>query len=335
MRYFLTGATGFIGRRLAVRLLENGHDVSALVRKPHEARDLKALGADIFQGDITDRNSIAPGMQGADGIFHIAAKYQFGLRSHGKMESVNVGGTRNVLQTMRELRISKGVYTSSIIVNSDTKGTLVDETYQHDGPHLSEYARTKWEAHYRVAKSMIFEGLPLVIVLPASVYGPGDTSSIALMFKDFLRRRLPMIPSKAALSWVHVDDVVSGHVLAMEKGTVGESYILSGPTHTLVEALDEAARITRRRPPPIHLGPAMMRLAAKFSGVLEPVINIPSHYSAEALASSAGTTIIASFEKAQAELGYEPRDLRQGLKGTLTDLASRISDERETKHRRR
>ena len=335
MRYFLTGATGFIGRRLAMRLLEDGHDVAAIVRKPHEARDLKVQGADIFQGDITDRQTIAAGMQGADGVFHIAAKYEFGLRSHSLMESVNVGGTRNVLQTMRELRIPRGVYTSSIIVNSDTKGILVDESYQDDDPHLSEYARTKWEAHYHVARAMIFDGLPLIIVLPSSVYGPGDQSSIALMFKDFLRGRLPMIPSKAMLSWVHVDDVVTGHILAMEKGRIGESYNLSGPTHTFIEAFEEAARITRRRPPPIHLSPGFLRFASRLSGTLEPIIKIPSHYSAEALASSAGTTTIASFEKARSELGFEPRDLRQGLKGTLTDLASRISEERKTKRHRR
>lgn len=335
MRYFLTGATGFIGRRVAIRLLESGHEVAALVRKPHEARDLMVQGAEIFKGDITDRQTIASGMQGADGVFHIAAKYALGLRSHSSMESINVGGTRNVLRAMKELQIPRGVYTSSIIVNSDTKGILVDETYHFDGPHLSEYGRTKWEAHYNVAKSMVFDGLPLIIVLPSTVYGPGDESSIALMFKDFLRGRLPMIPAKSTLSWAHVDDVVNGHLLAMEKGKIGESYVLSGPTHSFVEALQEAARITRRRPPPIHVGPDLFRLASKLSGALEPFFKIPSHYSAEALALSAGTSMIASFEKARAELGYEPRDLRQGLKGTLTDIASRISKDRKMKRQRR
>ncbi len=328
MRYFLTGATGFIGNRLARLLLQEGHEVVALVRTPHKARDLKDLGATIVQGDITRRETLMTGMEGADGLFHVAAKYAFGRRSHSDMETVNVVGTRNVLRTMNELHISKGVYTSSIVINSDTRGHLVDETYYHEGPHLSTYAETKWKAHYDVAKSMIYDGLPLVIVQPSTVYGPGDDSVIASMFTDFLRRRLPFTPSHAEVSWAYVDDVVMGHYRAMQKGRPGESYILAGPTHSFLEAFDEAARITRRKPPPIRVGPGLILLSARLTGLVEHAISIPMHLTAEALRVTAGCTLIASYEKARRELGYEPRSLHQGLKGTLTDLAARIAEQK-------
>ena len=107
-KYFVTGATGFIGNRLARRLLTEGFEVVALARSPHAARDLKSLGATIVQGDVTDRESIRHGMKGVDGVFHLAANFSFGRRQNGDMEPVNVGGTRNVLRTMRDLRIPKG-----------------------------------------------------------------------------------------------------------------------------------------------------------------------------------------------------------------------------------
>lgn len=151
---------------------------------------------------------------------------------------------------------------------------------------------------------------------------------IASMFTDFLRRRLPLVPSQAEVSWAYVDDVVTGHYLAMEKGKPGESYILAGPTHSFIEAFAEAARITRRKPPPIRVGSGLMLLSARLAGLVEHAISLPTHLTAEALRATAGCTMIASYEKAHRELGYESRSLHQGLKGTLTDLAARIAEKK-------
>ncbi len=328
MNYFITGATGFIGNRVARALLRGGHDVVVLARAPHRARDLKALGATVVQGDVTDRDSMREGMRGVDGVFHIAAIYEIGTRDPLAMERINVGGTRNVLELMRELHIPKGVYTSTIAVFSDTRGHLVDENYLFEGEHISQYDRTKWMAHYEIAKSMVFDGLPLVIVQPSLVYGPGDHSSIADMFMDFLRHRLPMIPREASFSWAHVDDVVDGHLQAMSRGEIGESYILSGPVHSLVDAFQIAAQLTRRRPPAIHAGPGLLRLFASAAQRVESVIPLPATYSSESLRVAAGTSYIASFEKARTCLGYDPRPLEQGMKGFLTDLAHRLKESR-------
>jgi nucleoside-diphosphate-sugar epimerase len=114
-------------------------------------------------------------MTGVDGVFHCAAWYKVGAPDASMAERINIGGTRNVLETMRDLRIPKGVYTSTLAVFSDTGGREVDEGYYHAGPFLSEYDRTKWKAHYEVALPLIREGLPLVIAQPGVIYGPGDT----------------------------------------------------------------------------------------------------------------------------------------------------------------
>jgi nucleoside-diphosphate-sugar epimerase len=147
MRYFVTGATGFIGGRVARRLVEAGHQVVALVRTPAKANELRDGGVELVAGDITDRESMRHPMTGVDGVFHIAAWYKVGARDKHAAQRINVEGTRNVLELMRDLKIPKGVYTSTLAVFGDTHGQIVDENYRYDGPHLSEYDRTKWAAH--------------------------------------------------------------------------------------------------------------------------------------------------------------------------------------------
>ena len=147
-KFFVTGATGFIGAEIVKQLVGRGHKVAALVRSPEKAGILKALGVEIHPGDITDRETLKGPMAGVDGVFHVAAWYKVGVKSR-LAEQINVDGTRNVLQTMRALEIPRGVYTSTVAVFSDTKGAVPDESYRYDGPHLSEYDRTKWIAHYQ------------------------------------------------------------------------------------------------------------------------------------------------------------------------------------------
>ncbi len=320
MKYFLTGATGFIGGRVARQLREAGHEVVALVRSPQQAQALRALGVTLAEGDLTDRESLRAPMDGADGVFHLAAWYKIGARDRAQAERINVGGTRNVLELMRELGIPKGVYTSTLAVFSDTKGRRVDETYRYDGPHLSEYDRTKWVAHYEVALPMMEAGLPLVIVQPGAVYGPGDTSILGQAFRQFLKGRFPMLPKETALCWAHVDDVARGHLLAMEKGHPGETYIIAGPCATLEAVFDLAAKITGKKAPSIRVGPPLMRGMAKLMGVVGKVVPLPENYTEEGLRVSAGSTYLGDNAKAKRELGYDPRPLETGLRETLTAM---------------
>jgi nucleoside-diphosphate-sugar epimerase len=218
--------------------------VRALVRNPAAAAALASLGIELHPGDITDKASMRAPMTGADGVFHVAGWYKIGLRDTRAPVAINIDGTRHVLELMQELGIRKGVYTSTLAVNSDTHGALVDESFRFSGRHVSVYDWSKHEAH-KIAEDFIARGLPLTIVQPGVIYGPGDTSGVRTMFLQYLQRKLPAVPSGAAYCWAHIDDEVHGHILAMEKGRPGRSYFLAGPPHTIVEALDMAESIYR------------------------------------------------------------------------------------------
>jgi nucleoside-diphosphate-sugar epimerase len=320
MKYFVTGATGFLGGELARQLIVAGHQVIALVRTPSKAEALRALGATLADGDITDAESLRAPMTDVDGVFHCAAWYKVGLPHAGdEAERINVEGTRNVLHAMRDLRIPKGVYTSTLAVFSDTGGREVDESYYHHAdPFLSEYDHTKWRAHYEVAVPMIREGLPLVIVQPGAIYGPGDTSALRTMFIDYLQRRLPVIPAKTAFSWGYIEDVAQAHLLALERGRVGESYIVCGPSSALTEVFELAERITGIPAGRLHPGPPLLKAAAGVMSVVGRIVpRLPPQLTAEGLRVLAGVTYLGSNAKARRELGYAPRPLEEGLRQTL------------------
>lgn len=315
-KYFVTGGTGFIGGEIVKQLIGRGHKVVALVRSPQKAGMLKALGVEMHAGDITDRESLRTPMQGVDGVFHVAGWYKVGV--HDPLaDQINVDGTRNVLKTMRTLEIPRGVYTSTVAVFSDTKGAVPDESYRYHGPHLSEYDRTKWIAHYRVAVPRIEEGLPLMIAMSGLVYGPGDTSGMHTALADLLRGRLPMTPARTAFCWAHVEDTARGHILVMEKGTPGETYILTGPRHTFEYAFDVAARFGMVRAPLLHPGPRTMRAMAALASVARRFTTLPPALQPESLRVLAGTTYFGSNEKATRELGFAVRPVEEGLAQTL------------------
>lgn len=315
-KYFVTGATGFIGGEIVKQLVGRGHKVAALVRSPDRAGMLKALGVEIHAGDITDRETLKAPMTGVDGVFHVAAWYKVGVKEP-LADQINVDGTRNVLKTMRTLEIPRGVYTSTVAVFSDTHGATPDETYRYDGNHLSEYDRTKWIAHYRVALPKMEDGLPLSIVMPGVVYGPGDTSGIHSALVDLLRGRFPITPARTAFNWAHVEDTARGHILAMEKGKPGETYIITGPQHTFEYAFDLAASIAKVRAPVVHPGPHAMRAVAAVMSVAEHLVKLPPTLTPEALRVVAGTTYLGSNAKAVRELGFTARPLEEGLAQTL------------------
>lgn len=324
MNYFLTGATGFIGGRLARQLREAGHEVRALVRDPRKADELEKSGVVLHAGDIRHRPSVESAMAGADGVFHVAAWYKIGARDRRQAWAINVEGTRNVLETMRDLGIPKGVYTSTVAVFSDTRGRLVDESYRFEGRHLSEYDRTKWAAHYEVALPMMASGLPMVIVQPGVVYGPGDTSAVANAFRQYLAGKLPAVPRGSEYCWAHVDDVARGHLLAMEKGRPGESYILAGERRTLAEAFAIAQGITGIRPPRMQVPPWALKAMSTALTPVNAAIPLPETYHPETLRAGAGATYLGDNAKARMELGYAPRPLHDGLQETLMSMMEEL-----------
>jgi nucleoside-diphosphate-sugar epimerase len=316
MRYLVTGATGFVGGCVARQLSEAGHEVVAVVRDPNKAAPLAALGVQLVQGDVTDKESMRAAMMGVDGLFHIAGWYKIGVRDKSPAAAVNIDGTRNVLELMEELGIAKGVYTSTLAVNSDTAGRLVDETYRFRGEHISEYDRTKAKAH-EVAEHFMQQGLPLVIVQPGLIYGPGDNGPMHNTIVAFLKRALPLMPQKTAYSMAHVDDVARAHILAMEKGQSGENYFTCGPVHTFIEVSQLVQEITGVPMPSMTAPPSLLKAFSSVMRVVERVIPVPENYSSEYLRVSAGVTYIGSNAKAKQVLDWVPRPLAEGLPETL------------------
>lgn len=315
MRYFVTGATGFVGSRVVHQLVDGGHDVVVLVRTPATATTLPDEVA-VVRGDVTDRESMRDAMAGADGVFHIAGWYRIGVDDHETAYRVNVEGTRNVLELMRDLDVPKGVYTSTVAVNSDTGGLCADESYRYDGTHLSAYDRTKWLAHYEVAEPMIEAGLPLVIVMPGAVYGPGDRGPTRRLWKSYLRGESPVIPTGSGYCWGHVDDTATAHRRAMVDGEPGESYVIAGEPYTLVDVFDLAEQLTGIEAPR-SISPVIFRALSRLVAPFERVITTRPEYSSESLRVLGGVTYWADNSKAKRELDLDHRPFPSGLRETL------------------
>ncbi len=315
MKYFITGATGFLGGEIVRQLVKAGHTVHASVRNTEKAKWMADLGVKLYKGDVTDKESMREAMTGVDGVYHVAGWYKFSAKAKDKRdgERINVLGTLNILNLMRELKIPKGVYTSSCVVNSDTKGGVQDETYHFSGKHITHYDLTKAAAH-EAAIEFIARGLPLVIAMPGTIYGPGDTSSMADGVRNLLQGQIPMIPTQFGSCYEHVEDTAQAHLLMMEKGRVGESYITAGEPHTLVEVYKLTCDIAGVRMPMV----APHQLFKVLSVLVQPIAGLmPDYYSPDALRALSGVTYWGTSAKAQRELGYTHRPFREGWEETL------------------
>jgi nucleoside-diphosphate-sugar epimerase len=317
MRYAMTGATGFVGGALARRLRDDGHEVLALVRDPARAVDLEAAGVELLPGDLDDVAALDRLCTGVDGLFHVAGWYRLGERDASIGERVNVAGTRNVLEAALRHAVPRVVYTSTLAVNSDTEEQVVDETYHFDGTHLSHYDRTKARAH-DIAVDLAAQGLPVVLVQPGLVYGPGDTAQTGAMIAQVARGGRPLVPASGGVCWAHVDDVAEGHVLALERGEPGQSYMLAGPRATLAAGLREVASLAGTKGPRV-LPERAVRATASVLGAVGRVVPLPPGYAAETMRASLAT-YYGSAAKAERDLGWSPRPLHEGLGETVAVL---------------
>jgi dihydroflavonol-4-reductase len=317
MRYFLTGATGFIGSALARSLRRKGHEVVALVRDRAKAAPLAETGVTLADGDVTDPASLRGAMRGVDGVFHLAALYRLGV-DRARLEAANVAGTRHVMDAARDIGVERVVYTSSLGVYGDTGGRQVREGERPPRPTLSAYHETKWRAQYEIVDPLAAEGLPVVSVLPGLVYGPGDTSQLgARLARVADGAPVPLPGGAAGVCWGFVDDIVQGHLLAMERGVPGEHYHLAGPCHTYGEAVATIGRVTGRPARALLLPPALLRGGAAIAERAERWLRLPEDYSAESLRAVAGTTFYGDDTKAREALGFAPRTLEEGLRATF------------------
>ena len=321
MNAFVTGATGFVGGRLVRKLVSRGDPVTALVRSRHKAADLAALGITIVEGDLHATGALERGMAGADAVFHVAAGYKVGVFEDGceEMRRSNVEGTENVLRAARETDVPRIVYVSTIGYYGNTRGKVVDETFQRtDKDWLTCYDETKYLAH-EVAERYIREGAPVLIAQPGGIYGPGDTSDLGVMLDRIKRGWLKVnIMPGVGFNFVHIDDVVEGLLLICEKGRVGESYNLGGELTTLGELIAKVARLAGRKPPTRELPVALIKRSVGPWRFLGPLMGFPPNLR-ELIKASDGVTYWASDEKARHELGYAPRNLDVGLPDVVAE----------------
>ena len=315
MKAFLTGATGFVGGHLAQRLVGRGDDVVALVRSPNKAGNLTHLGIDIVRGDLDSVAAMQRGMDGCDAVFHIAAGYKVGVFEDGceEMRRANITGTENVLRASVDAGVSRIVYVSTIGYYGNTRGQIVDETFQRtDKDWLTCYDETKYKAH-EVAQRSIAQGAPVVIAQPGGIYGPGDTSDLSVLVDRIKKGWLKMnLMPGVGFNFVHVDDVVEGLLLIHDKGRVGESYNLGGEITTLGELVSKVATLAGRKPPTRELPLGLIKRSTGPWRYLAPLMGFPPNLK-ELIRASDGVTYWASDDKARNELGYSPRTLDVGL----------------------
>jgi NAD+-dependent farnesol dehydrogenase len=325
VKVLLTGATGFLGKAVARRLAAAGHELRLLVRERSVVAGLPDA-AERVTGDVTDHDGLRRAAQGCQAVLHMAALVKVWVPERARFDAVNVGGALNALSAAREAG-ARLVYTSSFIALGPTGAEPAGEERRHPGGgYRNDYERTKAVADGLVQQA-VEGGQDVVRLYPGVVYGPGeltDGNLVVKMVLDHLQGRLPGIigPGDRLWSYAFVDDVAEGHLHALERGRAGERYFLAGENVDMDGFFARVEELTGRPAPRRHipypvawtLG-ACMWAWAELTGheprLTHEVVNVFRHHWA------------FSSAKAEKELGYRPRPLREGLQLTLEWLRER------------
>jgi dihydroflavonol-4-reductase len=316
MKAFVTGATGFVGSHVARLLGEQGADLRLLVRRHSRLDNVAQLKAELVTGDLSDADSLRKGMQGCDAVFHVAADYRLWTPDPQPMYAANVEGTEQVIRAAQAAGVRRIVYTSSVATMGFKREpqAVNEETPVAEGDMIGHYKRSKFMAE-QIAIRMAQQGAPVVIVNPSTPIGEQDIkpTPTGRIVVDFLNRKFPAYV-ETGLNLVDVNDAARGHLLALEKGRIGERYILGGENLTLKQILDVLAGITGLPSPSVKLPYAVAFVSGIFdtffTGVLmnrEPRVTLDSVRMGRKM-------MWASSAKAQRELGYQPVPVRDALR---------------------
>jgi farnesol dehydrogenase len=324
MKVLLSGATGFVGDAIAHALAAAGHQLRYLVRATSDTRRLPE--GERVQGDVLDRASFVSAAQDCGAIVHSAALVKTWVPDTARFEAVNVGGLRHALEAAAEAG-ARLVYTSSFIAVGPTGETPVDESRVHPGDrYANEYERTKALAD-RVAREAASRGADVVIVYPGVVYGPGaltDGNLVVKMIVDHFGGRLPGIigPGDRLWSYAYVEDVAAGHVAALERGRRGERYFLCGENVSMNDLFGRLAEVGGKPAPRVHI-PYTAAAALGFLLFLwAELTGHPPQFTHREIRVFREHWAYSSA-KAQAELGYRPTPLHEGLQRTVLWLRER------------
>jgi dihydroflavonol-4-reductase len=318
---FLTGATGFIGSRLARQLAARGDRLRCLVRAGSDTTDLERLGAEIVVGELTDAATIERALADVDLAYHLAAIYDVGVVDAAALERTNVGGTRAFLEAVKRAGTPRAIYVSTTAALAPVEKGEGDETSEvpPGASFPSVYHRTKTEAH-RLARKAQGRGLPLVVVCPAFVYGPGDHGPGGRFTTDLLAGRVPGLLMRAGwFSYVHVDDVVEGMLRAGELGRPGAVYILSGEHASVDDFAGRVCALAGKRPPRLRFPVPLAWLTGAILDVISRLTGMRFPISRENVQVTGGLRWVHSHATATRELDWHPRTLAEGLPETVAD----------------
>ncbi len=273
MKVLVTGATGFIGYHVAMLLHEKGFHVIALAREGSDTSPLADLGVETARGDIRDPDALYRALKGCRRLYHIAADYRLWVPDPETMYEINVQGTRNVMESALRRSVEKIVYTSTVgVLASRSNGTPSNEESTADISDLvGHYKKSKFLAEQEVRR-FVEQGLPAVIVNPSTPIGPHDRkpTPTGKIIVDFLNGKIPAYLD-TGLNFVDVIDVAAGHLLASERGKVGERYILGNRNITLREFFACLAALRGKTPPKVRLPYLPVLVAAHVNEALSKV----------------------------------------------------------------
>src|SRR5690242_9637858 len=314
MTTLVTGASGFLGSHVARLLVERGERVRVLLRPTSQTRLLEDLALERVVGDLRDPGSLEEALRGVQAVYHVAADYRLWARDPREIYESNVQGTRNLLEAVKRAGVEKFVYTSTVgTVAVPRAGILPDESVVTSiDEMIGAYKRSKWLAEQE-ARQAAAAGLPVVIVNPTTPVGPGDwkPTPTGKIIVDFLNGRMPGYVD-TGLNFVPVEDCAAGHLLAAERGRVGERYILGGHNLTLKEVLDTLAAISGLRAPRWKIPHAVAYAAAGIDAVFSSLVGREPQIPLEGVR-MARHKMFVDASKAERELGFTPGPIAAAL----------------------
>lgn len=314
----VTGPTGHIGNVLVRELVRRGEKVRALVLPRDDLTPLVGLDVELVLGDVLDQNSLRRAFDGVQDVFHLAGMISIMPGRNELVRRVNVEGTHNILRAAREANIRRLVYTSSIhALHRVPHGVIIDESVPFDPQHaISDYDQSKAEASLAVLEAAQ-HGLDAVIACPTGVVGPYDFkgSEMGQIILDCIDKK-PQLYVEGAYDFVDVRDVAQGLILAREKGSTGETYILSGERMTVKKLLEMVWGVTGKRFMQMKVPMTLAHFISNFTPTYYRLMKKKPRitpYSIETLLSNS----VITHEKASRELGYVPRSLQESLADTV------------------
>ncbi|HEY9549380.1 MAG TPA: hopanoid-associated sugar epimerase [Kiloniellaceae bacterium] len=316
MTVLVTGGTGFVGSAIVRALIARGERPRCLVRRTSDRRNLAGLAVDLVEGDLAQEESLDGALKGCEALFHVAADYRIWARRPQDLIRTNVEGTRRLMAAALRQGVERVVYTSSVaVLGKSSDGAPADEdTAVCLADMIGAYKRSKFLAEEAVCRLQREEGLPVVIVNPSTPFGPRDVkpTPTGRLVVAAAAGRMPAFV-ETGLNVVHVDDVAAGHLLAFEKGKLGERYLLGGENLGLAEILGQVARLRGRRAPRLRLPcrPLFPFAVAAESWALatggrEPMLTVDG-------LRMAARPMYFRHDKAGRDLGYRPRPAAEAV----------------------